>query len=139
MKSTTTRNWCWRSVFGYSVVLLIVGFAISLVLVKTITPPRDFSLPSKSPYDPYFVFGSALLVIIAPIAAVLMSWRSKEFLLAFAIASGLLMGNLGYGLGFTPCCAIFYLVVSKVAEVITFYVPRNTEQDGASDGDEPPN
>jgi len=34
-------------------------------------------------------------MILAPIAAVILNWRLKEFLLAFAIASGLLMGNLG--------------------------------------------
>lgn len=139
MKSTTMRNWCWRTLLGYSVVLLIAGFAISLVLVKTVVPPKNFSLPSQSPYDPYFILGSALLMMIAPIAAVLLSWRLREFLMAFAIATGLLMGNLGYGLGFTPLCAIVYLVVNKVAEVLIFYFPRNTEQDRAPDGDEPPN
>ena len=139
MKTATTIAWCWRSLLGYSVILLIAGFGISLLLLKTVTLSDGFSLPSKSLYEPYYFLGSALLMIIAPIAAVILNWRLKEFLLAFAVASGLLMGNLGYGLGLTPFCAVAYLVVNKVAQVIEFYFPRNTEQDGSSAGEKPPN
>lgn len=128
MKTTTTTKWCWRSLLGYSVVLLITGFAISFLLLKTLNLSEDFALPGSSPYDPYFILGSALLMLLAPIAAVILNWRLKEFLLSFAIASGLLMGNLGYGIGFTLFCALVYLAVNKVAQVIEFYFPRNTEQ-----------
>lgn len=139
MKTTTTTTWCWRSLLGYSVILIIAGFAISLVLIKSVVLPRDFGLPGKSPYDPYFFLGCALLMIVAAIASVILNWRLKEFLLAFAIASGLLMGNPGYGLGFTLVCAVIYLGVSKIVQVIRFYFPRNIDQNGSSDGDLPPN
>jgi hypothetical protein len=129
MKTATTTKWCWRSLLGYTVVLVIAGFAISFLLLKAVILTEDFGLPSDSPYDPYFILGSALLMILAPIAAVILNWRLKEFLLSYAIASGLLMGNFGYGIGFTLFCAVAYLAVSKVAQVIEFYFPRNTEQD----------
>jgi hypothetical protein len=140
MKTTATTKWCWKSLVGYSIALVITGFAISLFLLKTVKLSNDLSLPSRSPYDPYFLLGSALLAILAPIATVTLNWRLKELIVALAIATGLLTTNLGFGIGLTLFCAgPAYLVVNKVAQVIAFYFPRNTEQDGRDDGDEPPN
>lgn len=67
-------------------------------------------------------------MLLAPIAAIVLSWRPKEFLLAFAIANGLLLANPGFGLGLTLCCAFVYFVCGKVAEVIAFYFSRNDER-----------
>jgi hypothetical protein len=86
----------------------------------------------KSPYDFYFFLGNTLLMVFSPIAAVVLNWRLREFLLSFAITSGLLLGNFGYGVVFTLCTAFVYLAVSKVAQVIEFYFPRNVEQDAES-------
>lgn len=115
----------------------MAGLAISFVLSKTVSAPENFALPTKSPYGPYLVSGSALLMIIAPFAAVLMRWRFKEFLLAFTLATGLLTGNLGFGPGLALFCAIIYLVAAKVVEVITFYLPQNTGPVDVSDNDRP--
>lgn len=117
----------------------MAGLAISFALLKTVSMPENFALPTKSPYGPYLVSGSALLMVIAPFAAVLMKWRLKEFLLAFTLSTGLLMGNLGFGLGLALFCAIIYVVAAKVVEVITFYLPQNTGPADLSDDDKPLN
>jgi len=122
-----SKKWCWKSILGYSVVLLITGFAISVLLTRTLDISGNYALSPKSPYDPFFMLGSLFLIVIAPIAAVVLNWRLKEFLVSSTIATSLLTVNLGYGFGFTLLSAVFYLAVTKVAQVIEYYFPRKSE------------
>lgn len=102
----------------------------------TVKVPKEFPLSTGSPYDPFFFFGCAILMLIAPLLAGFLRWRFKEFIVAFLLATGLLLGNLGSGIAFSLFAAFSYLIGTKISELIAYYLPKQTEQGADGDAEE---
>ena len=124
-------NWKWWEMAGYFFLLLAAGFGISLALINTVKIPEGYGLATKSPHETLFVFGCVILMVIAPLAAGFLRWRAKEFLVACVSATGLLMGNLGFGIALTFLAALIYLLGSKISEVAEYYFPKNPSSKGS--------
>lgn len=133
MEGKQKSKWDWAALLAYSAILLIAGGGISLLLVQTVPPNASFMPLSKSPHDHCFFIGCGLLMIIAPAFAFFLKWKLREFLVAGAIASGVLTQNGGFGIGFAGIGALAYLGIGKLAQIILFYFPRKAGEAAESD------